>query len=412
MRSSGSPPSAAARRPLPPELPTIVLAPPGSERPRAGGLPAGGPPRHRSRRPDLPHRRRRRPAAARAAALDGLPSAGATLQAIAQAIAAERRRAMTLVKLAGGRIVDPANKRRGEVGDLYIRDGRIVADPGAGVRIDQSYRPRRPHRHGRRHRHPQPCRRRQGQSRAHADDRGPSRPPERRDGELRAAAAATPRPRTFITGYRYAELGYTAAFEPAMVPATPATPMPSWPTRPMIDKGCYVMLGNDDVLLAHAGRTGAAQTAINDYVAWMLRATQALGVKVVNPGGISAFKFNSRELGLDSAGPHYGVTPRRIVAALARAVHELGVAHPLHLHCNNLGVPGNLETTLRPSRRPRARRCTSPTCSSTATAPRATASSRRARRASPRRVNAQPARQRRRRPDHVRPDRSPPPATP
>ena len=38
---------------------------------------------------------------------------------------------MTLVKLSGGRIFDPANKRRGEVADLYIRDGRISAAPVA-----------------------------------------------------------------------------------------------------------------------------------------------------------------------------------------------------------------------------------------------------------------------------------------
>jgi formylmethanofuran dehydrogenase subunit A len=46
---------------------------------------------------------------------------------------------MTLVKLSGGRIFDPANKRRGEAADLYIRDGRISTAPGADVRIDQSF---------------------------------------------------------------------------------------------------------------------------------------------------------------------------------------------------------------------------------------------------------------------------------
>ncbi len=32
--------------------------------------------------------------------------------------------------------------------------------------------------------------------------------------------------------------------------------------------------------------------------------------------------------------------------ALQRAVGTLGVPHPLHLHCNNLGLPGNVETAL------------------------------------------------------------------
>ena len=35
-----------------------------------------------------------------------------------------------------------------------------------------------------------------------------------------------------------------------------------------------------------------------------------------------------------------------VVTALQRAVHETGVPHPLHVHCNNLGLPGNFETAL------------------------------------------------------------------
>jgi formylmethanofuran dehydrogenase subunit A len=38
--------------------------------------------------------------------------------------------------------------------------------------------------------------------------------------------------------------------------------------------------------------------------------------------------------------------PRQILATLTRAVHELGVPHPLHVHCSNLGVPGNIDSTL------------------------------------------------------------------
>src|SRR5690606_10571394 len=86
--------------------------------------------------------------------------------------------------------------------------------------------------------------------------------------------------------------------------------------------------------------------AIRDYVGWMLEATQCMAIKVVNPGGINAFKFNGRRLDLDEAGPHYALTPRRILTALIGAVTDLGLAHPIHLHGCNLGVPGNVETTL------------------------------------------------------------------
>ena len=35
-----------------------------------------------------------------------------------------------------------------------------------------------------------------------------------------------------------------------------------------------------------------------------------------------------------------------MVQTLARALHELGVPHPLHIHASNLGVPGNIGSTL------------------------------------------------------------------
>ena len=61
------------------------------------------------------------------------------------------------------------------------------------------------------------------------------------------------------------------------------------------------------------------------------------GIKVVNAGGISAFKFNQRQLDLDENNKHYNVTPREILKSLATAVKELGISHPLHVHGSNLG---------------------------------------------------------------------------
>lgn len=66
----------------------------------------------------------------------------------------------------------------------------------------------------------------------------------------------------------------------------------------------------------------------------------------MNPGGINAFKFNQRRLDLDENNSHYQVTPREILKSLSTAVHQLGIAKPLHVHCNNLGAAGNFQTTL------------------------------------------------------------------
>ena len=106
------------------------------------------------------------------------------------------------------------------------------------------------------------------------------------------------------------------------------------------------MLGNDDFLLQLiAGKK--SQKLINDYVAWTLQATQAMAIKIVNPGGINAFKFNQRALDLDDTNSFYNLSPRKILKVLATSLHELGVPHPLHVHGCNLGVPGNVNTTLK-----------------------------------------------------------------
>jgi formylmethanofuran dehydrogenase subunit A len=53
-----------------------------------------------------------------------------------------------------------------------------------------------------------------------------------------------------------------------------------------------------------------------------------------------------REFSLDDVVPYYGASSRAIVKALQQAVHALGVPHPLHVHCNNLGLAGSAETAL------------------------------------------------------------------
>src|SRR5260370_39437672 len=62
------------------------------------------------------------------------------------------------------------------------------------------------------------------------------------------------------------------------------------------------------------------------------------GVEVGKEGGGDAH-------GLDSPVEHFDGTPRQIIVALAQTAAELGLPHPVHIHCNNLGLPGNWTTT-------------------------------------------------------------------
>jgi formylmethanofuran dehydrogenase, subunit A (EC 1.2.99.5) len=89
-------------------------------------------------------------------------------------------------------------------------------------------------------------------------------------------------PSTFVTGYRYAEMGYTAGFEPAVLPVNARQAHMEMADIPILDKGGYVLLGSDDYLLRML-TAKKDQKAINDYVAFTMQAAKAIGVKVVNP---------------------------------------------------------------------------------------------------------------------------------
>jgi len=249
-----------------------------------------------------------------------------------------------LTKLSGGKVYDPAHGINGQIKDIHIRDGRIVEKPRDGETITQEY-----DLSGKvvmagaidMHTHIGGGKVNIARTLLPEDHRGDPVPHT----NLCRSGCGHAVPSTLTTGYRYAEMGYTAGFEPAVLPTNALQAHLEMGDIPIIDKGGYVMLGSDDMLL----RMMAArkdQNAINDYVAWTLRAGQGIGIKVVNAGGISAFKFNQRMLDLDENNSYYQVTPREVLKTLSRAVHELGIAHPLHIHGNNLGVPGNMETTL------------------------------------------------------------------
>ena len=249
-----------------------------------------------------------------------------------------------LTRLRGAKVYDPSNGVDGEIQDIYIQGNRI-AEPPINVRsVDKTVDIRG-------------CVVMAGGIDIHTHIGGGKVNiarmllPEDHQRDL-VARGRHPRmgcghaaPSTLTTGYRYAEMGYTACFEPAMLPVNARQAHMEMADTPIIDKGAYALLGNDDFLLRLLARP-ADNEVVRDYVAWILRATQALAIKIVNPGGINAFKFNQRKLDLDEKNDSYQVTPRQILKVLAKSVQDLGLNHPLHIHGCNLGVPGNMATTL------------------------------------------------------------------
>src|SRR6267142_1427808 len=253
---------------------------------------------------------------------------------------------MTTLRIRGGRVFDPINNENDVAREICVRDGRIVASFPAGMPVDHEIDA-----HGSivlaggidMHSHIGGGKVNLARMLMPEDHRG-ALPP---DNELQLASCGHCAPGTLCAGYSYAQMGYTAAFEPAMLPSNARQAHFEMGDTPIIDHGAYVMLGNDDLLLRMLAENTPFER-IRDYVGWTINASKALGVKVVNPGGISAFKFNQRALDVDEQHVHYGVTPRSVLQTLARALTELGVPHPLHIHSSNLGVAGNIASTLAP----------------------------------------------------------------
>lgn len=145
-------------------------------------------------------------------------------------------------------------------------------------------------------------------------------------------------PTTYVTGYRYAVLGYTTVMEAAMPPLTARHVHEEFNDLPMVDKGALTLMDNNHFVMKCIAEGEGEK--LRNYVAWLLKATKGYGIKLVNPGGVENWKWGKNVEGLDDRVENYGITPREIIRSLAKVNEELGLPHSIHVHCNKLGVPG------------------------------------------------------------------------
>jgi formylmethanofuran dehydrogenase subunit A len=253
---------------------------------------------------------------------------------------------MTRLRITGGAIHDPANGIDGDVRDICIDGGRIVASLPADVPVLEA--------NGMVimaggidiHAHVAASSvslARRLLPEEHTLD--PVQAPTLEDGTIPRSGTGGTVPSTFTTGYRYAGLGYTTVFDAAVAPVAARQTHAEFDDTPIIDGGFFALLGNDEYLHRQiaANEIGRAK----DYAAWILKSTGAYAIKIVNPGGVELWKRNVREVKtLDDPVGASSVTPRRILEVLADAAIALRLPHPVHIHCNNLGVAGNVSMTL------------------------------------------------------------------
>ncbi len=251
----------------------------------------------------------------------------------------------TAMTLRGGRVFDPAHGVDGAVRDVHILGGRIVSSlpaeasprvldarglvvmPG-GVDVHCHIASGSINR----------ARAMQGEE--HAAHVVPARGPLR-------GGSGTLTPSTFLTGYRYAAMGYTTAIDAAVSPSGARQTHLELDDTPCLDAGFLLLVANHQrvVELLDAGDGDAAVS----FIAHLLGRTGALGLKVVNPGGVASWRNDPRKFSVDTiddkvAGTN--VSPRAILELMATAAERLRLPHPPHVHCNRLGLPGNVSTTL------------------------------------------------------------------
>ena len=249
-----------------------------------------------------------------------------------------------MLRISGGTVYDPANGIDGIVKDICIADGRIVADaepaeddrainasgmivfPG-GVDV---------------HTHVA------GGALNFARGLVPENQRIARKflyGPDRRAGVGGMTPTTFATGYLYAGMGWTTVNEAAVPILSARHTHEELHDIPIVDKTALVLMANNELVLDLL-ETGEEERA-RHVVAWMIWAAKAYGVKAVNPGGVAAWKWGKNASALlEPIEGYHRVTPARIIASLATMVDDLRLPHPLHLHCNNLGIPGNAATTI------------------------------------------------------------------
>jgi formylmethanofuran dehydrogenase subunit A len=245
-----------------------------------------------------------------------------------------------LIRLAGGRVVDPVTGRDG-IGDIWIRDSRIIEAPSGETPDEVFDVSGKIVMAGAIDIHSHIAGGNVNTARLLLPENHRSHTPRPAQTPLSTAGWST-----FETGVRYAAMGFTTVIEPAVPTHAALHSHLELADVPIIDKGILTVVGEDDFLL-NLLREGGNRTAVADYLASALAQTKGLGIKSINPGGSVAFANNARTYDLDDVVPFYGVTSRQITEALQQGVMDIGIAHPLHLHTNNLGIGGNVETALR-----------------------------------------------------------------
>lgn len=237
-------------------------------------------------------------------------------------------------------VIDPISGIWGEIMDIPIRDGKIVEGVGDGAEvIDAGGMLTMP---GGIDSHTHICGTKVNFGRYMSpEDMRAGRTPRR---DHMHAVSGYSVPTTYGNSYRYSSMGYTCLLEGAMAPLEARHTHEEFSHTPLQDTMANTLFdGNWPIMEAIAD---GDQERVAAIMAWFLSAVKGFGVKLTNPGGTEAWGFGKNITCIHEEVPHFNVTPAEIITAMIRGTETLNLPHSVHIHCNNLGMPGNYTCTL------------------------------------------------------------------
>ena len=116
-------------------------------------------------------------------------------------------------------------------------------------------------------------------------------------------------PSTFVTGYRYAQMGYTSVFNGSIAPLKAKHAHEELNDIPLMDKATYILTGDWWFVLENLAKGDIDECA--RLVAWLMRSSKGYAIKVVNPGGLESWGFGHNVHSIDDQVPNFCIYPAR-----------------------------------------------------------------------------------------------------
>ncbi len=238
-------------------------------------------------------------------------------------------------------VIDPINGIDGETMDIAIRDGRIVEDVNDSTAevVDAGGALTLP---GGIDSHTHICGTKVNFGRYMSpEDMRAGRTP--RMGRMHATSGYSV-PTTYGTSYRYSAMGYTTLLEGAMAPLEARHTHEEFLYTPLQDTLANTLFDGNWAVM-EAVRDGDTKR-VAAIIGWTLSAVKGFAVKLTNPGGTEAWGWGKNVSCIRDPVPYFEVTPAEMIQTIVRANELLHLPHSVHLHCNNLGTPGNYSCTI------------------------------------------------------------------